>query len=115
LWPLAIAYLFPDGELPSPRWRPVAWFACVVAGGLTLMLLLGPDIETPNGDTVPNPMPFTLPRSFEPVFWTFWVGLLVSLIGGAVALYVRYQAGDRQQRKQVLWLAYGAALFPLWL
>ena len=22
LWPLALAYLFPDGRLPSPRWRP---------------------------------------------------------------------------------------------
>jgi hypothetical protein len=45
LWPLALAYVFPDGRLPSPRWRPVArlvWLAC---GGLVTMLLFVPDLE----------------------------------------------------------------------
>jgi signal transduction histidine kinase len=115
VWPLAIAYLFPDGTLPSPRWRPVAWLVCIVCGGLSLMLLLAPDAETSHGVKVPNPLPVTLPRSLEPLFWTFWAGLLVSLIGGAVALYARYRAGDVQQRRQVLWLAYGAVLVPIWL
>jgi hypothetical protein len=26
--------LFPDGRLPSPRWRPVAWATGVDLGGL---------------------------------------------------------------------------------
>ena len=28
-WPLAIAFVFPDGRLPSRRWRPYALFAAV--------------------------------------------------------------------------------------
>jgi len=23
-WPLALAYVYPDGRLPSPRWKPMA-------------------------------------------------------------------------------------------
>jgi signal transduction histidine kinase len=76
---------------------------------------LGPDIETSHGYDVPNPLPVTLSDSLEPVFWIFWAGLLLSLVGGAVALYARYRAGGPQQRRQVLWLAYGAVLVPIWL
>ena len=49
------------------------------------------------------------------MFWACWVGVLVSLFGGALALRARYRAGDRDRRRQVLWLAYGALLVPLWL
>ena len=114
LWPLALAYVFPDGRLPTPRWRPFATLACVACGGLLVLLLFAPDIETRYGD-VPNPLPFTWPPSLEPVFWVCWAGLLVSLFGGAYSLYVRHRAGDRQLRRQVLWLAYGALLVPIWL
>ena len=41
--------------------------------------------------------------------------MLISLFGGALALRTRYRAGDPVQRRQVLWLAYGAVLLPLWL
>ena len=114
LWPLALAYLFPDGRLPSPRWRPFAGLVCVVSAGLLVLILFAPEIETRYGD-VPNPLPFTWPRSLEPVFWVFWGGLLVSLFGGVFALSARYRSGDRRRRRQVLWLAYGALLVPIWL
>jgi hypothetical protein len=32
LWPLALAYVYPDGRLPSPRWRPIAALAAVASG-----------------------------------------------------------------------------------
>jgi signal transduction histidine kinase len=115
LWPLALAYVFPDGALPSPRWRPVAALACFACGGLVVLLLFAPELERSNGTTLDSPLPLTWPKSLEPVFWVFWFGLLLSLAGGAVALYARYRAGDRRQRRQVLWLAYGAVLVPLWL
>jgi signal transduction histidine kinase len=114
LWPLALAYVFPDGKLPSPRWRPVATAACAACGGLVVLLAGVPELETSYG-TLPSPSPFTWPESLEPLFWVCWGGLLASLVGGALALRARYRAGDAQRRRQVLWLAYGALLVPLWL
>jgi signal transduction histidine kinase len=115
LWPMALAYVFPDGRLPSPRWRPVAALVCVACGGLVTMLLFVPELERSTGGNVDSPMPVTWPESLEPVLWVFWAGLLLSLIGAALALHARYRAGDYQQRRQVLWLAYGAVLVPVWL
>jgi signal transduction histidine kinase len=114
LWPLALAFVYPDGRLPTPRWRPVAALAAVACGGLVTMLFLAPDLDTARG-TVPNPLPVTLPSSLEPLFWVCWAGLLASLFAGAFALRARYRAGDTQLRRQVLWLAYGAILVPIWL
>ena len=36
-WPLAVAFVFPDGRLPSRRWRPYALFA---AGSMTLLMVV---------------------------------------------------------------------------
>jgi signal transduction histidine kinase len=50
-----------------------------------------------------------------PVFWVCWGLVLASLFGGAFALRARYKAGGGVSRRQVLWLAYGAVIPPLWL
>ncbi len=114
-WPLALAYLFPDGRLPSRRWRPAAAFALASGGGAVILLPLQPTLEGPRGD-VPNPLVGGVSFDFlAPVFWVCWFGVLLSLFGGALALRARYRAGSRERRRQVLWLAYGALLPPLWL
>ena len=116
LWPLALAYLFPDGRLPSPRWRVPAALAFASCAGAMLLLLLQPTFEGPRGGDVRNPLVGGADLDFlVPVFWACWFGLLLSLFGGALALRARYRAGSRERRRQVLWLAYGALLAPLWL
>jgi signal transduction histidine kinase len=115
LWPLALAFVFPDGRLPSRRWRPAAAVAWVASVGIVTLLFLAPKLDGPYGK-VPSPLPFDFPESvLLPLFWTCWAGLLASLFLGALAMRARYRAGDAQQRRQVLWLAYGALLVPLWL
>ena len=116
LWPLALGYLFPDGRLPSPRWRVPAALALASCAGAMLLLLLQPTLEGPRGGDVRNPLTGGADLDFlAPVFWVCWFGLLLSLFGGALALRARYRAGNRERRRQVLWLAYGAVLAPLWL
>ena len=115
LWPLALAYLFPDGRLPSPCWRVPAALALASCAGAMLLLLLDPTLKGPRGG-VRNPLVGGADLDFRvPVFWVCWFGLLLSLFGGALALRARYRAGSRERRRQVLWLAYGALLSPLWL
>src|SRR4051812_24523453 len=99
LWPLALAYLFPDGHLPSPRWRPFAATAGAACAGIVVLLLLAPEPETPYG-TGRNPLPISVSPSLEPLFWVCWAGLLAALAGGAVALLERYRAGDHVRRRQ---------------
>jgi signal transduction histidine kinase len=112
-WPLALAYCYPDGGLPSPRWKPAAWVALVSCGLASFLLLFQNPLEGTEGD-VPNPLGVDV-QWLAPVFWVCWAGVLVSLFGGAFALRARYRAGDAVRRRQVLWLAYGAVLPPLWL
>jgi hypothetical protein len=80
-----------------------------------LALFFAPEHDSAYG-LVPSPLPLTLPHDLALVLvWTCWAGLLLSLFAGAAALRARYKAGDPQLRRQVLWLAYGALLLPLWL
>ena len=60
-WPLAVAFVFPDGRLPSRRWRPYAIFA---AGSMTLLRAVagaGGAAREPFSD-VANPVPLRLPE-----------------------------------------------------
>jgi signal transduction histidine kinase len=112
-WPLALMYWYPTGALPSPKWRPAAIAAVVSCGGAMLLLLGQDPLEGPSGP-VANPLAIRL-NALEPLFWVFWGGVLVSLLGGVLALRARFRAGGPVERRQILWLAYGALLLPLWL
>jgi hypothetical protein len=91
LWPLALAFVFPDGRLPSRRWRPAAGVAWVASVGIVTLLFLAPELDGPYGK-VPSPLPFDFPESvLLPLFWTCWAGLLASLFLGALAMRARYR------------------------
>ncbi|MDA0161586.1 histidine kinase [Solirubrobacter ginsenosidimutans] len=114
LWPLALAFVFPDGALPSRRWRPVAWAAAFDGAGIVFLLIFAETHYVDGGD-LPSPLPLRIGDWAIPIFWVFWAGLLLSLFAGAAAMRARYKAGDDLLRRQVLWLAYGALLIPTWL
>jgi hypothetical protein len=104
--------LFPDGHLPSRRWRPVAWLS---GGGLALGVLgiaLAPGrfedltIENPVGlDAVP-----WLPGLLAAVGG---IALLTGLVGSIASLRARYRAARAEQRQQLKWLVYAAGLVGL--
>jgi signal transduction histidine kinase len=108
-WPLALAYVYPDGRLPSPRWRWPARLALASFAVAMALLPFQPTFDGPYGE-VESPIGVDL-EVLVPLFWAAWFGILVSLVGGALALWARYG----EYRRQVLWLVYGAILPPLWL
>jgi hypothetical protein len=104
--------LFPDGRLPSPRWRPFAWTAGIVITTLTVGLLLAPDelVEGPGAGAL-NPMGIAaLGPLFDVVFIMLIPLLALCIAGSAVALVVRFRRSQGVERQQLKWLATSAAL-----
>jgi hypothetical protein len=100
--------LFPDGRLPSPRWRPVAWgVALGTAGGVAgYALEAGPLVDFPQ---IANPYGVDSPV----VGMVGVAGNIVavgSMVASAVSLIVRHRRAGSEQRQQIKWLAYGGTV-----
>ena len=92
-WPLAVAFVFPDGRLPSRRWRPYALFAAGSMALLMLVLVLADELEEPFAD-VANPFPLRLPEALGFLRPVAWLSVLASLFVGAAAVRVRYRRSE---------------------
>jgi hypothetical protein len=99
--------LFPDGRLPSPRWRPVAWCAALgVIGFVGYALNPGPLEDFPR---VVNPYGVDSPI-LEAVGLAGAILAGASMLASAVSLIVRMRRAGRVERQQIKWLAYGGAV-----
>jgi hypothetical protein len=100
--------LFPDGRLPSPRWRPVAW--CAVLG--LIGLVVGTALQTgPLGDFPQIMNPYGVDSLIlDAVAVTGYILASASMVASAVSLIVRMRRSGRVERQQIKWLAYGGAL-----
>jgi hypothetical protein len=105
--------LFPDGHLPSPRWRPVGWlggaFAIIAIAGLAF--LPGPD--RPNLPGLRNPLGMTPAAVPFDAAAAGMAGLLGCAVLAAWSLVVRGRRGTAVQRHQIKWLAYSGCLVAL--
>ena len=100
--------LFPDGRLPSPRWRPVV--AIAVISGLIQMVC--PALSDVNFSS-------NFPRLRDPVvavapLGTIYngaeaVGTLV-LLPAAAAIIIRFRRAGEEERLQLKWFTYAAAV-----
>ena len=107
---LFVILLFPTGRLPSRRWRPVLWFdvGAVTAILASLMFAPGP-IE---GRRETNPFGIEpLAGLFSFLNQSAGVLLLVVLASSAAAITVRARRASGEERQQLKWLAFGAAIF----
>jgi signal transduction histidine kinase len=117
-WPIAVAFVFPNGRLLSRRWRWVVAAAVVSFGGAIALMLLDPSPFYGDDAEVPNPLAGNAVSTWadvhlEWVFWVLWVGMLASLVAGAVAIRLRLRRSSGIERLQVLWLAWAALLVPV--
>jgi len=108
----AIALVFPDGRLPSPRWRRVAILATVSFAGLTVVSLLAAERYSEKFDHVSSPLPELSEAVVGLPFVLFGLGALASLVAAALALRVRMKRASLVERLQLRWLGYAAMLVP---
>ena len=101
--------LFPNGRLPSRRWRPLAW-AIIAVGGLMLVaaaLLPGTAVEgVPNPIGVGGWLGGILDRVIDPGTGVLFVAVALS----AWSLLPRFRRAQGVERQQLKWLAYAAVL-----
>jgi signal transduction histidine kinase len=117
-WPIAVAYVFPDGRLLSRRWRWVAGAAIGCFLAFMGVALLDPaPFEEPD-QAVPNPLAGNVVGEAlvgTGIWIPFWLGILASLFAGALAIRLRLRRSSGIERLQTLWLAWAAVLIPLGL
>jgi hypothetical protein len=110
--------LYPDGRLPSRRWRPVAWLAAVTIAALTVTIGLAPgalspgwDIEVGSGRTVRNPLGVAGAEGILDAAQAVLLPLLpVCIVASAVGLVRRFRRSRGVERQQLKWLAAAAGL-----
>lgn len=98
---------FPDGRLPSPRWRLVGW---IVTLDLALMVLLAPiTAHLDDGGPlrgIPNPLwpGETVGGVLEGVWFVAFVALMPLLGVTALSLAARYRRAAPDVRAQLRWV-----------
>ena len=102
--------LFPDGHLPSPRWRPVAWLSA-----LPIVLLCGPIaiLSWPQRNPgLVEPGRFDQPAEGWVVPLLSVIGILLPLCGLACvsALILRFRRARGVERQQLKWFTFAGAV-----
>jgi hypothetical protein len=104
--------LFPDGRLPSRRWRPLAWLAGAVIVLESVAVFLTPG---PLEDLGRARNPFGL----EGLPWVGDAGdvvlalLPLCMLASAVSLVLRYRRSGGEVRQQIKWIAFAASFVCL--
>jgi two-component system, NarL family, sensor kinase len=113
-FPVALVLAFPNGRLPTSRWRAVAVAGVVSFAALQASALFEPQHYTEPYAQVTSPLP-SLPGAVGVALLPFWFGAFAILFVAAWAVRVRFRSATGIERLQLLWLTYGASLIPLTL
>jgi hypothetical protein len=107
--------LFPNGRLPSRRWRPFAWFSVALTLLAAILAVISPDVgldvlrSSGSGHiSLPNPLGVEgLPNIFRVV------QTLVLALGpvAAASVVIGRRNARGIERQQIKWLLYAGAIF----
>lgn len=109
-----VLLLFPDGRLPSPRWRIAARSAALGLALVVLAVMFHPGPLASLGLEAANPFGIPAAASVLDLLLKISTVLLsVGVLGGLAAFFVRFRRSSGTEREQLKWLVYalGMALF----
>jgi hypothetical protein len=111
---ILIPLYFPDGRPESPRW---AFVGRISLGTLLLFTVINAfaPVEAVQRSGIQNPLgiealrPFV--KAFEAVVLVWYIALILAAAGSLVVRFLRSVGEERQQLK---WFTYAAAILPVW-
>ena len=105
--------LFPDGKLPSRRWRSLAWLSGVVMVLASLIITFSPGpLEGHPG--VRNPFGLEGAPPWVATAGIFILLLLpLCMLASALSLMLRYRRSGGEEREQIKWIAFAASVVGL--
>jgi signal transduction histidine kinase len=104
-----ILLLFPNGRLPSARWRAVMWLDIALAIVNNGLGFLDPaPIASPGVPSVRNPLVLAHINGIEmgPIGYVVFLGGLLVVLAAAASLVIRLRRASGTEREQVRWVAY---------
>ena len=105
---------FPDGRLPSRRWRPIVWAVWILAGLGFVGYVFTPNIPKASASGPTNPVGLAILAPLtEAIATIFRLTLIGGAITGAASLVTRYRHGSSDERQQVKWFAGAFGLVAL--
>lgn len=110
-----LLFVFPTGRFLTRRWSWAGWLAGLMAADILFLTLFADSVGPDNADwTIDNPIGFhhlTFADERGVLILLFGVGLFVLLVGGVVAIAVRYRRSDTITRLQIKWFAYATTFW----
>jgi hypothetical protein len=100
--------LFPDGRPPSRRWWPVVWVAIIAGLAQMVTVALSDANFSTNFPGLRDPVTVVAP--LETAYNLAQEAAQLVLLAGVVAIIVRFRRSDTEQRLQLKWFMYAAAV-----
>jgi signal transduction histidine kinase len=101
--------LFPNGRLPSHRWRLVVWLDIALAVANNAIGFLDPaPLQSPGAPNVRNPLVLAHIAGLEmgPVGYVIFLASLILVLAAAASILVRLRRAIGVEREQVRWVAF---------
>ena len=104
-----VLLLFPDGRLPSRRWRPLAWLSGAVILLLSVGVMLSPGPLVTLGEAR-NPFGIEGAEWLTAGAYVLLPLLPLCMLASALSLVLRYRRSGGEERQQIKWIAFAASV-----
>jgi hypothetical protein len=105
-----ILLLFPEGRLPSRRWRLVVWAAVVIPGIGALGAAIGQSLNAGLKEEVPNPTAIASLGVVAEIAENSFLAWPILILPAVASVFVRWRRAGGNERQQLKWLAYAGAI-----
>jgi hypothetical protein len=106
---LFLVLLFPDGRLPSRRWRPLAWVMGLFLAATLVVGALSPG-PFPEFSSASNPLGVEAAKPSGAVLIAGGLGGLACVVATMLSVIVRFYFSRGEERLQLKWFTYAAVV-----